>query len=184
MPGNRIQTGDIVEAGLGDQRVRVIGPIEVLGERPVGARAIDSLVFSYYASGRVTSPGDIVFCTSPRPTAIVDTEGDAVVEYPARVLRIDSGDPDGLLSETVRADINALPATNTDWRTWLLRRISHDQRDVLGLALEAIRDRQSQTRAHLAQLEELATLLIDASADSSVTLTRTLNISTPPEGTN
>jgi len=73
---------------------RILGREELLDPHNAPTRYITLLDFAAnYRAGRLTEPGDVVFCTSPRPSAIVDTEGGAVVVFPARILRIDQGDP-------------------------------------------------------------------------------------------
>lgn len=107
--GNRLDaTGLRSQAGT-----RVIGPAELLHPHTAPFRHISLLDFAAkYPSGRLTRPGDVVFCTSPRPAAMVDADGGSVVVFPARVLRIDAGDPGGLLAYVVAADINARPGGN------------------------------------------------------------------------
>ncbi|HEY8788263.1 MAG TPA: hypothetical protein VIM10_03880 [Actinopolymorphaceae bacterium] len=154
--GNRLDESHV---GTGDGWP-VIGIAELVGEAHAGARTIDRLLLSgMYGASRLTEPGDVVFCTSPRPAAIVDHQGSSVVAYPARVLRIDSGDPGGLVAAVVAADINALPATARQWRVWQLRRVRDDQRILLGLALGEVDRAREHTRRRLAELDRLATLV-------------------------
>ncbi|CAN5327222.1 hypothetical protein BH11ACT5_BH11ACT5_11810 [soil metagenome] len=175
--GNRIVQDDIAEAQSGAPGFRVIGPAEVLGERVLGGKRIDRLRFAAnYPSGRVTEPGDVVFCTTPSPAAIVDLEGTSVVAYPARILRIDRSDPNGLLPEVVAADIAAAPSTDKQWKTWFLRRSAPHQRGDLVRALSAIRLQHDSARARLSRLDELSTLLIAGTTAGSISLT-------PLEGT-
>ena len=185
IPGNRIEAGDITRGDADAAGIRIIGPAEVLGEHPLGLRRIDRLRFVVeYPAARVTEPGDIVFCTSPRPAAIVDTEGTSVVAFPARILRIDPSDPNGLLSEILAADIAALPSTHKQWKKWSVRQTDHRQRGALADALASIRLQQEQARARLAQLDELSSLLMTGITAGSMTLTTTSDLPAPPEGTN
>ncbi|PZS40251.1 MAG: hypothetical protein DLM62_03875, partial [Pseudonocardiales bacterium] len=95
--GNRLDSED-----LSGGTVRVIGPEELAGATRPG---VDRLVFSAkYPSGRYTEPGDVVFCTSPRPAALVDVAGGSVVMSPARILRINAAS--GLLPAVLASDIN------------------------------------------------------------------------------
>ena len=71
---------------------RILGREELLDPHIAPPRFITLLDFAAnYPAGPLTEPGDVVFCTSPRPAAMVDAEGGAVVVFPARILRIDAG---------------------------------------------------------------------------------------------
>ncbi|MGH8921741.1 MAG: hypothetical protein ACRD0H_25950, partial [Actinomycetes bacterium] len=114
--GNRMDGADLCGG-----TVRVIGPEELTGTSPPGARSVDRLVFSArYPAGRYTEAGDVVFRTSPRPAALVDDEGGSVVLAPARILRISTP---GLVPEVLASDINVMPAHARAWRGWPLRQV-------------------------------------------------------------
>jgi len=166
--GNRLEDRDL-RAAAG---TRVIGPADLLHPHTAEPRHINLMEFAAkYPSGRLTQPGDVVFCTSPRPAAIIDVEGGSAVVFPARVLRIDAGDPGGLLADVLAADINALPDDDKTWRQWRLRRTPDAQRHPLAGALTELQHVQHQTRERLKCLEELATLILDGVAGGSLTLT-------------
>lgn len=166
--GNRLEADDQAQAAEG---ARLLGPAELLA-RDTPLRRIPLLEFTArFPSGRLTQPGDVVFCTSPKPAAIVDAAGGSVVVFTARVLRIDAGDPSGLLAEVVAADINALPETDKNWRHWYLRRTPDRQRRHLKIALERLQHEQDTIRERLGQVEELASLILDGVAGGSLTLT-------------
>lgn len=180
--GNRLQDADFA-ASAG---IRVIGSAELIEPHSVPPRHIDLLHFAAtYPSGRLTEPGDVVFCTSPRPAARVDVEGGAVVVFPARVLRIDDGDPGGLVPDVVAADINRTAPADKDWRKWQLRRTPDTQRQPLQNALAELQHEQQEARLRLDQLEELATLITDGVAGGSLTLTDPISnhAAAPTEGT-
>ena len=184
-PGNRLDSRDLVEGGTDVARIRIIGPAEVLGEIPLGRRGIDRLRFAGgYPAGRVTEPGDVIFCTTPRPAAMVDVEGTSVVLYPARILRIDPSDPNGLLAQVIAEDVMALASTQKQWKRWPLRRTDHRQRGALAGALASIRLQQQRARERLAQLDELSSLLISGVTAGTLTLSQISNTSAPSEGTN
>ena len=185
IPGNRLNPDDIDDDRADAAGIRIIGPAEVLGEHPLGHRRIDRLRFAgEYPAGRVTEPGDVVFCTSPRPAAIVDTEGTSVVAYPARILRVNPSDPNGLLAEVVAVDVMSLAPTHKQWKTWLLRQTEHRQRAALSDALASIRLQQERALERLAKLDELTSLLMTGLTAGSLTLTHTSDLPAPPEGTN
>lgn len=190
IPGNRLDEGDIAEGGKRAGGIRLIGPAEVLGDTALGHRRIDRLRFAAdYPSGRVTEPGDVVFTTVPRPAAIVDREGTSVVLFPARILRINPDDPNGLLSEIIAADITALPPGRRRWQHWPLRQVHHRQRGALADALASVRLEQERAHERLAHLDELAALLMAGVTADSLTVSQTAgpkisHAFAPSEGTN
>ncbi|WP_082979250.1 hypothetical protein [Arthrobacter sp. B6] len=163
---------------------RILGRDELIDPHNTQPRFITLLDFAAkYPAGRLTEPGDVVFCTSPRPVAMIDAEGGAVVVFPARILRIDRGDPGGLLPAVVVADINRLKAADKSWQNWRLRRTSEVERGPLTKALESLQHEQAQARQRLERLEELATLITDGVAGGSLTLTDPISNAAPVEGT-
>ena len=171
IPGNRLEVSDIVPGDTGAAGIPIIAPAEVLGEYQLGARRIDRLRFAAgYPAGRLTEPGDVVFCTAPRPTAIVDVEGTSVVVFPARILRINHGDPNGLLGEVLAADVAALMPGDRRWRRWQLRKVQHQQRRALAEALASVRLEQERARERLARLDELRDLLMVGVTAGTLTL--------------
>ncbi|WP_262364388.1 hypothetical protein [Arthrobacter echini] len=167
LPGNRWDAPSEETA----RGAALLGPAEVL-DPTAQPRRIPVLDFvQQVPGGRLTEPGDVVFCTSPRPAAMVDTAGGSVVVFPARAFRIDAGDPGGLLAEVVAADINALGASEKEWRRWLLRTTPEQQRAPLHAALRGLRHEQDALRERLGLVEELARLILDGVAGGSLTLT-------------
>ncbi|MET3811764.1 hypothetical protein [Arthrobacter sp. UYEF3] len=166
--GNRIPE----PAAPKSEGTRLLGPEDLLHPLSAPPRHIGLLEFAAHnPSGRLTEPGDVVFCTGPRPAAVVDRDGGSAVVFPARVLRIDAGDPGGMLPDVVAADINALPAADKSWRQWRLRRVPDTQRDQLAASLARLQHGQHLARERLKRLEELATLITDGVAGGSLTLT-------------
>ncbi|MEU7451234.1 hypothetical protein [Streptosporangium roseum] len=82
--GHRIEPGHVVPGGHHD----VLGPEEICGAAPVGARRIDRAVLATYRYAAFTEPGDIVYTVAPRLGLMVDHGGFSIVEFPARILRI------------------------------------------------------------------------------------------------
>jgi hypothetical protein len=67
----------------------VLGSDEVLGTRRPGERNVDRALFARaHPSARLTTPGDVLVTTIPRPGVMVDTRGYAIAEFPVRILRI------------------------------------------------------------------------------------------------
>lgn len=163
---------------------RVLGAQELREPHSAKPRFISLLDFAARCpSGRLTEPGDVIFCTSLRPAARVDHEGGNVVVFPARILRIDDGDPGGLVPDVVAADINSLPAAHKAWRSWRLRRTPDAQRQPLVQALAGLQHEQHEARRRLERLKELATLFTDGVAGGSLTLTYASPNAAPIEGT-
>lgn len=179
VPGNRVDLADITS---GDGRL-VIGPGELLGQRPIGERRIDLLTFAgSYASARFTEPGDVLFCTSPDVAARVDRDGGSVVVSPARVLRIGPRGQRSMLPETLALDIRAIAAESgdgsnsaaKDWRRWRIRLTLPDQREALATALAAVERERTAALDRLKQLDVIEENLADGVTSNSLTIT------TPP----
>ncbi|MDN5790425.1 MAG: hypothetical protein L0H25_06095 [Micrococcales bacterium] len=182
VPGNRVADADVT----GGSGRTVIGPAELLAEAPMGDRRIDLLTFAgSYPSARFTEPGDVVFCTAPRPVAWVDRAGGSVVLAPARVLRIDDRAgprPALLLPDVLAADIRAAadrpcpggPAgpRARDWRRWPVRLVPARQREALAWALAAIEHERRSLMTRREQLEALERAVTDGVTSQSLTIDR------------
>ncbi len=177
VPGNRLRTEDIRDGASG---VRIIGLPELLGEAATGSRRIDQLdLAGTYPGSRLTEPGDVVFCTSPRTAAMVDEEGAAVVVFPARVLRISASDPGGLLPAVLAADVEASP-DDVHWRRWPVRTVAEAQRGRLDVVLADLRDERTRIKTRLQQLERLEDVMIDGVSSGALLLEDKLD---PTKGT-
>lgn len=96
----------------GDGHHRVIGPPELTGAGPVGARMIDrGVLASEYPRATLTEAGDVVVTLAPRYGVHLDRDGLAVVEFPARVLRIPSSAGVPLTPRVLAALLVSLPET-------------------------------------------------------------------------
>ncbi|MGN7248930.1 hypothetical protein ACTHQ1_14525 [Janibacter anophelis] len=175
-----VDAGDLrVIAGT---RIPIDGPADVGGVRIIAAsdvldpstprRGLDPLVLeASWPRARRSEPGDVVFCASPRPAAIVDREGLSVVASPARVLRCAPGS--GLVPEAVARAINHLSDRSPRWRAWRLPRVPVEQTEVLAASLRHLADEEEQARRRLADLAALATELTHGVATGAVRLTPT-----------
>lgn len=176
--GNRIDPADL-DAPTG---APVISSAELLGRLQLRRRRVDRLTFgASYPAGRYTEPGDIVFCTSPRVSAVVDEHGGSVVVAPARVLRINKTNPGGLLPPLLAADINSVDPGAKRWTLWRLRRAAPDQHEVLAGALADIERERLAVRQRLADLDALAATIADGVTANAITISRTS--SPPPQPT-
>ncbi|WP_233526404.1 N-6 DNA methylase [Actinomadura spongiicola] len=86
LKGYRLDKEHIV---TGDGHHSVLGPEEVTGDNPIGARRMDRMVLAAaYERVTLTEPGDVIYTLTPRLGLHVDHEGFSVVAFPARVLRV------------------------------------------------------------------------------------------------
>jgi len=153
LPGNRLAEG------LPPGGVPVLGPAEVAGEARVGVRTVDRLAATASGDVRFTEPGDLVFTTAGRPRAVLDREGGALVEYPARILRLRAGAP--LVRSAVLARINAAPH-RTPWRAWTFAVLPDPDASALGATLDAVAAARASVLESLAKLDALASDLTTA----------------------
>lgn len=182
LPGTRL--GPIVEPrAAGTGRIPVIGTDEVLDTSRLGTRSVDRLrVAAEFPSARFTEPGDVVFITSPRPAAVVDRAGFAVVLAPARVLRITGEGDAELVPEVLVADIGARAASDIEWRAWPLRSVDARQKPALTPVLHAIEAERAEAQRRLARLDDLERTLVDGLARDALQLT-TPDAPAPTRGT-
>ena len=108
---------------------------------------------------------------------MVDEVGAAVVLYPARILRINARNPNGLLPEVLARDVSDLPGT---WRQCLVRRMHDGAQPTLSGALAAVAAERRRLAVRLQQLDELSGLLVDGAVHGSFSV---LNFGTTTEGT-
>lgn len=164
-PGHRIQTADIGRENVGC--TRIIGVDELTGVVAPGVRTISRLVFAAgYPAGRYTEPGDVVFCSAPRPAALVDEDGGSVVAYPARIARVGARAP--MLPHVLAADIHAAPATAKSFRAWTIRQMPDDQRADLDRALADLRNYRSGLASRLDDLDTMTALLTQGITKGSI----------------
>ncbi|MFI6287335.1 hypothetical protein ACIBCM_21735 [Streptomyces sp. NPDC051018] len=108
LPGHRVDDRDLTSNG----HHAVLGPEEITGERPVGARRIDRLVLATeYDRVALTEPGDVVYTLTPRLGLYVDHEGFSVAAFPARVLRVNPGTARPLTPRVLAALLGAARGT-------------------------------------------------------------------------
>lgn len=133
----------------------VLGLAELRGETRPGSRRVDPFdLASEHPRSRLTEPGDVVFATSPRPLALVDSDGYSVVEAPARILRISVSDSAGLLPRALALEIARQAPDGTDWAQWRVRRVAPKSRPLLERTLEATSATRAALEAALTSLDE------------------------------
>ncbi|WP_316668914.1 hypothetical protein [uncultured Propionibacterium sp.] len=117
----------------------------------------------------LTRPGDVVFTVRPRPAAVVDRSGGAIVAFPARVLRV--VDENRLSASSLAAAINARGREDRAWRGWLVpvRAVGAGDPEGFLTHLEGWRDRIGQWGA---QVDELRALVTDSVSSGAVAIGR------------
>ncbi|MGO4384659.1 hypothetical protein [Specibacter sp. RAF43] len=179
LPGHRLAGSSLGTRSTAGAQFTVIGVEELTGISVTGSRRIDQLDFvRNYPRGRLTEPGDVIFATGAQLSAMVDEEGAAVVLYPARILRISTADPGGLVPAMLVHDIRQSPAGN--WRHWRVRRIGRDAGAALQRALTAVAVERGRVAVRLQRLDALSGALMDGAADGSIEV---LELGTTTEGT-
>ena len=165
--GHRIRERDVVLRPTG---AAVIGPEEVAGRSPWGARRIGLLeLAAAYPRAQLTEPGDVVFATGQQVGAKVDREGGSVVQSPARILRLIGEPPDAtLLPEVLAADLVAQPVAARRFESWPIRLVPSDDRDALHRRWGALADAEARLQAELAAVQELQAALVDGVVTGSV----------------
>ncbi|GAA3450547.1 hypothetical protein [Dactylosporangium matsuzakiense] len=112
-----------------------------------------------YPGARRTEPGDVVFLEKPRPRALVDPRGGALVGSPSRILRLGTGA--GIGPNTLAAIINQLPDGPFEWQTWNIPTFDAAAADQLEATLMAAARYRSELDRRLDAIQKLVTTLID-----------------------
>lgn len=161
---------------------KVLGPEEVCGSSPVGARRIDRAVLAaVYEHAAFTEPGDIVFTTSPHFSLMVDHDGFSVVVFPARVLRVNLDAERPFTSRVLAALLGAARNIGrSPSAVRAARRIEDfalpdlDPTDIerLDALLADIERRQELLRSQDEALAEVRRLTVAGFADGTLTIDR------------
>lgn len=164
-PGVRLDPAD-----LGDAAGLTVITANLVRDAGRGRRlTINQLVLAAkYPSSHLTEPGDVIFCTAPRPAAWVDRSGGSVVAFPARILRC--LDPD-LLPDLIAADIHQLKPAEKAWRGWSLRYVPTDQRQALAAQTVALARHRTHLLDRLDAVQAFETIMLTAVAGGSLDLT-------------
>lgn len=166
IPGTRVDPEEDTTEGLVSIRAE-----DLDDPTTIGRRRVDQIAFARrHPTARLTMPGDVVFRTSPTPRAWVDRAGSSVVAQPARVLRVSSSDPGGLVPELLALDIERATGGSGAWRRWRVRRVSPSAAPALGDALARIVAQRDELTRRFDALTSYADLLATGVATGSVTL--------------
>lgn len=155
VPGNRGPFPLDTHGGL-----VVIGVEELFEPAKVGTRRVDRLAFlGSGQAARLTEPGDVVFCTSPRPLAMVDVDGGSAVEFPARVLRVLQEAGAGLVPHLIARQIRGQPTRSRRWQSWPVPRLAAVQAPLAARALSRLTQERHALAARLAELDDFDRVL-------------------------
>lgn len=167
LPGNRLAADDL---DSGPDGLAVLGSAEILDSSQRGSRRIALTTFATsYPTGRLTEPGDVVVCSSPRVGAIVDEDGGSVVLAPARILRIPRAGKPRLFAPTLAADVNSSADGRVrDWRRWPLRLLTPEGVHALARVSAAVDADRRALRDRLDALDRLTATLTHGLADRTV----------------
>jgi hypothetical protein len=140
--------------------VESTGTTVILSADPAsGGLQIDPLVAAqHYGHARRTKAGDVIFTARPRPVALVDDVGGAMVLTPSRILRLPAGA--GIGPRGLAAAINQLPANAGEWGTWSIPRLADDQIELVEKALAGAVAHIEEIRRREEAMNELITNLI------------------------
>ena len=99
LPGTRLRGTQIG----GDGHHVVIGVPELLGRARRGDRRLDRVTLAGLRRAHLTEHGDVIVTTTPEFKVMVDPHGLAVVEFPAKVLRIPATERQSFTPRTLAA---------------------------------------------------------------------------------
>jgi len=174
--GARLRDIDVITNG----HHLVLGSREVLAQTRRGDRTIDRAVLARYPRAQLTHPGDVVVTMAPDFGAVVDHQGLAVVEYPARILRIPEAEQAQFTPRVLAALLTAggggsrppravRPAQRLeDHRVALL---SPAEVRMLDALLKELGERERLARLELGQLSELRDITTAGLIDGTLVLT-------------
>ncbi len=129
-----------------------------------------------YGHARRTEPGDVVFTDRPRPMAVLDESGGALVLTPSRVLRLPAGA--GIGPRALAEVVNHLPDDAGEWRTWSIPRLAPEQIEVVERALAGAVGHVAELRRRLDAMSDLVTNLIDGVAVGDLAISSTTTTTT------
>ncbi|TDU26041.1 hypothetical protein [Arthrobacter sp. JUb115] len=157
LPGTRFNKDSLratVQHGIG-----VWNSEDIQSEQPTASISYFNLAQAY---GRavITEPGDIVFSSSGGPAATVDVEGSKAVNFPVRILRINSTAGSGLHPQVLAQDITNAESAN--WRQWAVRKIPPNSYEAMRRALQLIDEERQHATSRIELLNSLSSQITSA----------------------
>lgn len=155
---------------IADEHTEPSGTTRILSADPTEPeRRIDPLVAAqHYDRAQRTEPGDVVVTATPRPYALVDEVGGALVRSPSAVVRL--SEHAGIGPHTLAAWIDQLPSTAADWRAWPVPRLPPDQIASIEATLTAAAAHLRELRRREAAMQELVHHLVQGAAVGALVL--------------
>jgi len=181
-PGNRLRGVPVCQDGHHD----VLGVPEVLGRARRGERRIDRVALAGLPAARLTEPGDVVVTSTPEFSVLVDHAGLAVVEFPAKVLRIPASERQSFTPRTLAGLLaGRVPGLRPAGAVRPSRRLEDHEVPVLSPAevqfldqfLTALDARQKAAQEELDLLTELRDITTSGFLDGTLTFTEPPTVS-------
>ena len=175
-PGARLRGVSVGQDGHHD----VLGVPEVLGRGRRGDRRIDRVALADLPRAHLTEPGDVVVTTTPEFGVLVDHTGLAVVEFPAKVLRIPAAERQSFTPRTLAALLaGRMPSLRPASAVRPGRRLEDNELPVLSPAevqfldqfLAGLDARQEAARQELDLIAELRDVTTSGLVDGTLTFT-------------
>lgn len=179
-PGTRLRGVQLGPEGHHD----IIGAPELLGQAHRGHRRIDRVTLANLPRAHLTEPGDVIVTTTPGFGVMVDHEGLAVAEFPARVLRIPATERQAFTPRTLAGLLaGRLPSLRPAGAVRSARRLrDHElpllpptEVQLLDQFLAVLDARQDAAQQELDLIAELRDLTTSGVGDGTLTFT-----SSPP----
>ena len=146
------------------------GTVQILAaDRSMDHLRLDPLdAERHYPRATRTEPGDVVFVEQPRPAALVDEQGGALVASPSRMLRLQRTATIG--PHILAALINELATPGTEWETWSIPDLPAAESRALDRALRDATTHLRDLRQHEQAVRDLTKNLIQGVAAGAVTI--------------
>lgn len=176
LPGSRLRGVEVSRDGHHD----VIGVPEVLGRTRRGDRRIDRIALAGLPRAHLTEPGDVVITTTPEFGVLVDHAGLAVVEFPAKVLRIPAAERQSFTPRTLAGLLaGRMPSLRPAGAVRPARRLEDHELALLSPAevqfldqiLAALDARQEVARHEIDLVAELRDVTTSGLVDGTLTFT-------------
>lgn len=158
----------------------VIGPEEITGRAPLGARRMDRFILNtVYEHVALTEPGDVLYSLTPEPAVRIDHDGFALVTFPARILRVNRDVERALTPRVLAALLGVARGTGRSpgavrparrIEDWQLPDLDHDDIRRYDEVLADIEHRENLLRAQADALAEARGLTAAGLADGTLTI--------------
>ncbi|HET9896748.1 MAG TPA: hypothetical protein VFQ44_17595 [Streptosporangiaceae bacterium] len=175
-PGTRLRGVPMSEDGHHD----VLGVPELMGRTRRGNRRIDRVALAGHPRAQLTEPGDVIVTTTPDFRALIDHDGLAIAEFPAKVLRIPQAERDSFTPRTLAGLLaGRVPSLRTAGAVRPARRLEDLQIPLLTPAevgfldefLTALDARGDAAQQELDLLTELRDITLSGLLDGRLTIT-------------